>query len=141
MAKLRIFVSSTHYDLKYIRSSLEMFIDSLGYDAVLSEKGNIAYTPDIPLDESCYREVQNCDVYVLLIGGRYGAEANVARGPEPKAFYERYESITKLEYKAAADKDIPIYILVERSVYAEYQTFQLNRDNDSINYAHVDSVN
>jgi hypothetical protein len=33
------------------------------------------------------------------------------------------------------------YILIERSVYAEYQTFQRNRDNISINYAHVDSVN
>jgi hypothetical protein len=141
MAKLRIFVSSTHYDLKYIRSSLEMFIDSLGYDAVLSEKGNIAYAPDVPLDESCYREVQNCDVYVLLIGGRYGAEASVTRGPEPKAFYDPYESITKLEYKAAAEKDIPTYILIDRSVYAEYQTFQRNRDNSNINYAHVDSVN
>ena len=56
MAKLRIFVSSIHYDLQYIRSSLEMVIDSPGYDAMLSEKGNIAYAPDIPLDESSYRE-------------------------------------------------------------------------------------
>jgi hypothetical protein len=31
--------------------------------------------------------------------------------------------------------------LVERSVYAEYQTFERNRDNEAIQYAHVDSAN
>ncbi|HAV1364053.1 DUF4062 domain-containing protein [Vibrio parahaemolyticus] len=35
MAKPRIFVSSTYYDLKHIRNSLEAFIDSFGYESVL----------------------------------------------------------------------------------------------------------
>jgi hypothetical protein len=35
MAKPRIFVSSTYYDLKYIRASLELFIESLGFDAII----------------------------------------------------------------------------------------------------------
>lgn len=141
MARPRVFVSSTYYDLKYIRSSLELFIESLGYEAVLSEKGSIAYTPDEPLDESCYREVQGSDIYVLVIGGRYGSEASETRTQVPKSFYDRYESVTKLEYKAALERDIPVYILIERSVYAEYQTYERNRDNASIRYAHVDSTN
>jgi uncharacterized protein YciW len=141
MAQPRVFVSSTYYDLKYVRSSLELFIDSLGYQAVLSESGDVAYAPDQPLDESCYREVQNCDIYVLIIGGRYGSEISESRTNNIREFFDRYESITKLEYKAAVDKDIPIYILVESAVYAEYQTFRRNRDNERINYAHVDSVN
>lgn len=141
MASIRVFVSSTYYDLKHIRSSLEVFIESLGYDAALSEKGNIAYSPDQPLDESCYREVKNCDIYILIIGGRYGSESSETRTGTPKTFFERYESVTKMEYKAAASDDIPIYILIERAVYAEYQTFLKNRDNKNIAYAHVDSVN
>ncbi|MEW5926898.1 MAG: DUF4062 domain-containing protein [Gemmatimonadota bacterium] len=141
MAKPRIFVSSTYYDLKYVRSSLEVFIESIGYDAVLSEKGAIAYMPDAPLDESCYREAQNSDVYVLIIGGRYGSEASESKTMDEKTFYDRYESITKQEYKAAAERDIPIYVLIERSVYAEYHTFQKNRVRSDINYAHVDSAN
>ncbi len=52
MAKPRIFISSTYYDLKHLRASLENFVESLGFDAILSEKGNIAYAPDIALDES-----------------------------------------------------------------------------------------
>ncbi|HDI3138782.1 TPA: DUF4062 domain-containing protein, partial [Vibrio cholerae] len=38
MAKPRIFISSTYYDLKHIRSDLERFISEQGYDAVLNEK-------------------------------------------------------------------------------------------------------
>ncbi|RYD51203.1 MAG: DUF4062 domain-containing protein [Sphingobacteriales bacterium] len=53
MARPRVFISSTFYDLKHIRSSLETFVHSLGYDAVLFEKGLVAYNPDTPLDESC----------------------------------------------------------------------------------------
>jgi uncharacterized protein DUF4062 len=142
LARPRIFISSTYYDLKHIRASVDLFVDSLGFEPVLSEKGDIAYTHDRPLDESCYREVENSDVLVLLIGGRYGSEASGGGNKKPNAsFFDRYESITKKEYEAAASKDIPIYILVEKGVYSEYQTFLQNKDNKSVNYAHVESVN
>lgn len=141
MARPRVFVSSTYYDLKYIRASLENFIDSLGYEAILSEKGSIAYTPDAPLDESCYREVRNADIFVLIIGGRYGTEKSESKGDLPREFFDKYDSITKTEYLNAVEKDIPVYILIDKAVYAEYQTYQRNKDNKDITYAHVDSVN
>jgi len=141
MARPRIFVSSTFYDLKHIRSSLDIFIDSLGYDSILSEKGDIAYTPEVALDESCYREVSTADIFVLVIGGRYGSSASREIREASKQFYDRYESVTKLEHDEAVKRDIPIYILVESPVYAEYQTYLKNKDSESISYAHVDSVN
>jgi hypothetical protein len=110
MAKPRIFISSTFYDLKHIRSSIENFIDILGYDAILSEKGSITYNPDIALDESCYREVQSCDIFVLSIGGRYGSPISTEEKLKVEDFYARYESITKMEYESAINKDIPVYI-------------------------------
>jgi len=141
MAKPRIFVSSTYYDLKHLRSSLENFVELIGYDPVLSEKGDIAFMPDAPLDESCYREVRNADIYVLIIGGRYGSQSSGENTKGAKDFFERFESITKLEYKAAAEYDIPIYILIEKSVYADYENFLKNKDNKDFQYAHVDSIN
>lgn len=141
MAKPRIFVSSTYYDLKHVRSSLDLFIESLGFEPVLSEKGAIAYTPDAPLDESCYREAANADIFVLIVGGRYGSEASGNEKPPGRSFFERYESITKKEYESALARDIPVYVLVENNVYSEYQTYLRNKDSKNIHYAHVDSVN
>lgn len=143
MAKPRVFVSSTYYDLRHIRASLENFIEELGYEPVLSEKGDIAFSPDIPLDESCYREVANVDILVLIVGGRYGSEASHTKEANKqtlKEFYARYESITKLEFTKAIEQDIPVYVLIETAVYSEYQTFTKNQLNQSIVYAHVDSI-
>lgn len=141
MSRPRIFVSSTYYDLRHVRSSLEDFINSLGYEPVLSEKGRIAYDPDIPLDESCYREAASTDIFVLIVGGRYGTAASDEGLKNKPEFYERYESITKKEYLAAINRDIPTYILVERQVFSEFETYKKNKGNDTIKYAHVDSVN
>lgn len=140
MAKPRVFISSTYYDLKHVRASLENFIELLGYDPVLSEKGDIAYMPDAPLDESCYREVGNADIYVLIIGGRYGSQASDEKQTSPN-FFTRYDSITKMEYESAVDADIPVYILIEKSVYSDYENWLKNKENNSFKYAHVDSVN
>lgn len=41
MAKPRVFISSTFYDLKQIRADLDNFIQSLGYDVVRNEEGAI----------------------------------------------------------------------------------------------------
>jgi hypothetical protein len=141
MARPRVFISSTFYDLRHIRSSLEAFIERLGYEAVMSEKGRIAYDPDIPLDESCYRESSAADIFVLIIGGRYGSAASEKKLEDKPEFYNRYESITEKEYQAAISKDIPVYILVDRSVLSEYETYKKNKDNTTIEYVHVDSVN
>lgn len=141
MAKPQVFVSSTYYDLKHIRASLEGFIENLGYTAILSDKGRIAYDPDIPLDESCYRSASESEIFVLIVGGRYGSQVSEEKVVATQEFYERYESVTKKEFQAARSNDIPTYILVEKSVYGEYETFRKNRENKSVEYAHVDSVN
>jgi hypothetical protein len=141
LANPRVFISSTYYDLKHIRSSMDIFIESMGYESILSEKGNIAYSPDMPLDESCYKEVSSADIFVLIIGGRYGSEASDGEREKSKEFFDRYESVTKKEFEEANKRDIPTYVLIENSVYSEYQTYLRNKKNENISYAHVDSVN
>lgn len=153
MAKLRIFVSSTYYDLKHIRTSLEGFIEAFGYEPVLFESGDIPFKHDEPLDESCHKEILNSQMQILIIGGRYGSEESKAKiQPKKKKTdkessetadekHRRYNSITKMEYETALSQNIPVFIFVEKQVLAEYDTYRKNRDNDSIQYAHVDSIN
>lgn len=97
------------------------------------------------MDESCYLEAEHADIFVLIVGGRYGSAVNdEKRGkptPEKDALStdDFYTSITRREYEKASD-NIPTYILIDKNVYAEYFTYLMNK-NDNILYAHVDSVN
>ncbi len=43
MARPRVFVSSTFYDLKFARTEIERFIREMGYEPVLNERGSIPY--------------------------------------------------------------------------------------------------
>jgi hypothetical protein len=145
MAKPRVFVSSTYYDLRHIRKGVEDFIASLGFDSVLFESGSIPFSHDRSLDESCYKEIATCHILVLIVGGRYGsATSDGTTKPaieELEKHYQYYNSITAQEFKTSIAEDIPVYIFVDKGVLAEYQTYKGNRDNTSIRYAHVDSVN
>jgi hypothetical protein len=108
MPKPRIFVSSTYYDLKYIRADLEMFISNYGFEPILFERGQIAYDHQKPLDLSCYKEVKSCQMLILIIGGRYGSPSSK---PIPKGqddpFFEWYNSITREEYLTAISIILP----------------------------------
>ncbi|MCM2375597.1 DUF4062 domain-containing protein [Pseudomonas marginalis] len=140
MARPRIFVSSTYYDLKYIRNSLEIFIEGFGYESVLYEQGDIPFHHDNPLDVSCYDEIRRCHILVLIVGGRYGSPASEPETDLSKGL-DFYNSVTKREYETARNNDIPIYVFVEKNVLSEYRTFKNNRGNDTVKYAHVDNVN
>lgn len=141
MSRPRVFVSSTYYDLRHVRALLDQFIESLGFDSILSEKGDVAYVSSVPLDESCYREVLTADMFVLIVGGRYGSAASDESAGLSPGFWDKYDSITRKEFDAAIQQDIPTYILVDRSVYDEFRTYQRNRSSETIHYAHVDSIN
>jgi len=129
MAKPRIFISSTFYDLRYVREDLERFIVGMGYEPVRHETGNIPYSKKGPLEEAAYKEVALSDVIVCIIGGRYGTESSSRDG-----------SITQNELLEALSKGIQVYIFVEQSVLAEFFTYRLNKDNKDIKYGFVDSI-
>ena len=136
--KPRIFVSSTYYDLKYIRNDLESFIKSYGYDSVLFESGDITFSSNNLIENSCYEELKTCNMCILIVGGRYGSLSSQSTF---KNNYDQFvESITVKEYSNAKDNNIPIYIFVEKNVESEYQTYLKNKDKN-ITYAHVDNVN
>ena len=127
MAKPRIFVSSTYYDLKYIRADIERFVKEQGFEAVLNEKGHIPYGSTEKLEEYCYKEIDLCDILISIIGGRFGSESK-----------EQDYSISNLELKTAIEKGKQVYIFVEQAVYSEFRTYEANKDVGGVTYTAVD---
>ena len=117
MARPRIFISSTYYDLKQVRSNLELFIKDMGYDPVLHERGAIPYGSKEKLEQYCYREIHQVEILVSIIGGRYGSHSE----------HQPY-SISQQELKTAYELGIQVFIFVESAVLGEYQTYLKNKD-------------
>lgn len=134
MASPRVFVSSTCYDLKYIRENLRYFVRMIGYEPILSEDGNVFYDPKEHTHDACIAEVPNCQMFILIIGGRYGGK-----------FKETDFSVTNAEFRKAVELKIPVFTLVEQNVYNEHHVHLKNKKNQEIDcskisYPSVDST-
>lgn len=139
MAKPRVFVSSTYYDLKYVRERLEQFIQSYNCESILFESDDIYFQPQKSIDKSCYEEVKTCHLMVLIIGGRYGSKATQQ---DKKQYEDNYVSITQKEFESATEIGIPTMIFIDKNVYADYETYITNRDTlpNDFKFAHVDDI-
>jgi len=117
MATPRIFVSSTCYDLNEIRDSLYSFISSLNYIPVFSDKNDVFYHPDMHTHDSCIKEIETCQLFVLIIGGRFGGKYHL----------DTSKSIVNAEYSAARHLKIPIFTFIKREVYEDHRQFTHNK--------------
>ncbi|TGL10886.1 DUF4062 domain-containing protein [Leptospira meyeri] len=122
MAIPKIFISSTCYDLNDVRDSLSEFIKSVGYEPILSENGDIFYHPDLHTHESCIKEIENCQIFIIIIGGRFGGTY----------VYDQSKSIVNAEYFCAKSLGIPIFSFVKRSVYEDHRVFTRNKNNKDL---------
>jgi len=134
MAIPKVFISSTCYDLKYIRENLKYFVKTLGYEPILSEDGSIFYNPAQHTQDACLTEIPNSQLFVLIIGGRYGGK-----------YQQQEESVTNMEYREAVRLHIPVFALVESAVYNDHHLYSKNLHNDKIKigdikFPSVDSV-
>ncbi|WP_330959075.1 DUF4062 domain-containing protein [Photobacterium sp. 53610] len=121
MAIPKVFVSSTCYDLQEERAQLERFIINYGFNPVLSEYSGVYYDVDAHTHDSCVNEVAHCDLFVLIISGRYGGKFQGGNG----------ESITQAEYNKARDLGLPIFTFVKADVHSAQHYYKENiRAND-----------
>lgn len=137
MAKPRVFVSSTYYDLKYVRERLNRFLLSYNMDPVLFEYDKVYYNPSGSPTSSCYKEIEGCHIMVLIIGGRYGS-----LDKDKEAYDNEYVSVTQNEYNAAIEKGVPTMVFIDRNVYTEYKTYQNNKSSlpADFKFAYVDDI-
>lgn len=93
----KIFISSTIWDLPNERTAAYNAVNKVGGFPVMSDKTMEAQSTDSLT--ACLSKVLESDIYVLILGGRYGWQ------PEGK------ESITELEYQNAMSRNIPILVI------------------------------
>lgn len=117
MARPRVFVSSTCYDLASERDSLIDFCHSFGFDVVLSERGDVFFHPDLHTHEACVSEISSCHILVLIVGGRFGG----------KYVTDSKKSITNAEYSAAKNGDLPVFSFIKQDVLQDHNVWQRNK--------------
>lgn len=96
--KLQVFVSSTYKDLKDERqAAVEAILDAGHIPAgmELFKAGNESQLKTI------YKWIDEADVYMLILGGRYGSIES-----------QSGKSYTQLEYEYALNKNIPVFAVV-----------------------------
>ena len=129
MAKPRVFISSTYYDMRSLREDLDRFIKNLGYEPVRHERGHVSYGKEESPEQYSYREIDLCEVLICIIGGRFGTNASGTSS-----------SITYRELKTAIDKGKQVYIFVEDNVLIEHKYFLVNKGITGVTYPAVDNI-
>lgn len=130
MASPRVFLSSTCYDLAEVRDSLESFMAAAGMQPCLSEHGDVFFHPDLHTHVSCVSEISNCQLFVLIIGGRFGG----------KYVADPTKSIVNAEYAAARELGIPVFAFVKREVLDDHRLYQKNKNNKIIDQIEFPSI-
>lgn len=152
MAQLRVFLSSTAYDLHLVRGHLRSFLESLGHQAVLSDYSDILYDPAHHTQHSCVQELKSCDAVVLVIGSRLGSSAlpefvdEVAVADEGEGLITAETlaglkvSVTQLEALTAFKYNIPVFAFVDASVMSDLRVYESNLEGDTASLINYPSI-
>lgn len=150
MAGLKVFVSSTCYDLSIVRSQLRTFLNTMGYNPIMSDYNDVLFDPRIHTHTSCIDEVSNSDMLILIIGSRFGGKGvpeavekiGIIKDNTSTALSEIQEnlSITQLEVLKAIEESIPIYTFIEQQVWHDHELYERNKEKEIIDQIHFPSI-
>ena len=95
---MKIFVSSVMQDFEHYREAAKAAVELMNHTPVMAEGfGARPYSSQ----KACIAEVEQCDLFVLLLGARYGY------------IFEGDTSVTRAEYEAAKRCGKPIFAFIE----------------------------
>lgn len=153
MANLRVFVSSTCFDLSVMRGQLRAFIESIGFEPVMSDYHDVVYDPRAHTHTSCIDEVESCDMVVVVIGSRFGGRvvpqavsradleslSNVSKSADLLKKSDNL-SITQLEVLKAVSCALPIFAFVDDRVWNDHATYEKNKAKAIIDQIEFSSI-
>jgi hypothetical protein len=117
---MRVFISSTVYDLIDIPAELAEQLKAIGITPVLSDDklSDFRVRHDINSIETCLVNVESCDEFLLVLDKRYG--------PTLEKFGYGEISATHLEYQRAIEKKIPVRVYVRDRLEADFSIWKRN---------------
>ena len=102
----KVFVSSTAYDLRDLRSVIYATLaKSDEFFPIMSDRGSLVVDSRAHSYDNCLAEVEECDLFILIIAGRFGGE-----------YGDENISITQKEYRVARSRGKPILTFVQSDV-------------------------
>jgi hypothetical protein len=104
----RVYLSSTFRDLESYRSAVISLFNYINSDFPLTCMESYTGVNMSPL-EKCLSDVQNCNIYILLVANRYGFI------PKDPRLNPGNKSITELEYDTAmaGNKQVLVFMAIE----------------------------
>lgn len=115
---MKVFVSSTCYDLIDLRAELEMVLREMGLSPLLSDRPSSEFEvlPDKNSIETCLANVRGADVFISILSQRYGPSLKVAGYADVSA--------THLEWLEARKERKPIRMYVRDRLEGDYATWK-----------------
>lgn len=128
---MRVFISSTVFDLIDIRAELAEQLRTIGITPILSDDklSDFCVQHDVNSIETCLVNVDSCDEFLLILDQRYG--------PTLEKFNYGKVSATHLEYQRAIQKKIPVRVYVRDRLEADFAIWKRNGRTSSVNLSWV----
>lgn len=124
MSKIKAFISSTCFDLSQIRRDLRGYLEHVGFDVFTSESGDFPVDPFKNNVDNCLENISNADLFIILIGCRYGStDSNGV-------------SITNKEFLLAKSIGLPVYAFIDSSIITMIPIWKANKETK---FPHVDN--
>jgi hypothetical protein len=122
---MRIFVSSTIYDLIDARAELKYMFDQLKIESKFSEINSSDFTVDYKRSsiESCLNNIKDVDYFITIIDKRYGPRLTDAGYGEISA--------THLEYRRAVEENKNIIFFIRNNTFSDYSFYKKSRDKEN----------
>jgi len=117
---MRIFISSTCYDLIDLRSEIEEDLKGMGLEPLLSDSPacDFRVLPDQNSINSCLANVRGSDAVLVILSQRYG--------PLLTPFGQSI-SATHLEYQEAVSNKRPVHFYVRDRLMGDFDTWRGNK--------------
>ena len=109
----KVFISSTVYDLRDLRASLEVFLELSGFGPVLSNRPGFGEDPnDFPY-ASCLKVLESCQLVIGIIGRRFGYRFCTGWGEYAHQYHDYTPTKAEIEHAFKKKKRLIVYILDE----------------------------